>query len=119
MRFSQSSLKRISLFLCITTVIYGPFATYLMAQDGGGSEGGEDPALQEFLEQQEQIFESLFGEPYNQEHWMYPLSEQVTGPGMYDGVNHLGQPFTLEVKHAVAIDLADPASGLSAAQAQA
>lgn len=53
----------------------------------------------------ESVFVTLFDRPWSEENWEYALSTAVNGEGAYNGVNHLGQPFSLNVVLHAEIDL--------------
>lgn len=56
----------------------------------------EEPTVETFLELYAGIFVELFGQPFDQERWYYPLDEHVTAEGTYTGQNHHGQKFEFE-----------------------
>lgn len=53
----------------------------------------------ELMGVQQSVFESLFLQPWDVQHWEYPLdAEEVGGRGIYTGKNQYGQPFELHIK---------------------
>ena len=76
------------------------------------------PTVRQVQTQQKQIFESLFGQPYDPDEWTYPLDDQVTGVGTYSGANYLGQPFDLEILISDPVDITDPTLDLTTAERQ-
>jgi len=49
------------------------------------------------IEAYEEIYEGLFRTPFDENNSGYFPSETFTEPGVYDGINDVGQPFTLDV----------------------
>lgn len=62
------------------------------------------------------VFETLFLQPWDAEHWEYPLDAEVIGRGIYTGKNQYGQPFELHVEVHVPVDVEK--AGLPPAQLQ-
>ena len=74
---------------------------------------------QELLGVQQSVFETLFAQPWDQNHWEYPLDAPVTAPGIYSGRNHLGQVFHFDIKVHARVNLATlPLTPEQRAQAQ-
>lgn len=69
----------------------------------------QDDALSatDILRVNAESFSALFNSAWDQNHWIYPLTERVTGAGRYAGKNHLGQDFTLTIAQWVPINLAN------------
>jgi hypothetical protein len=106
-------MNRYSMFirqmLCLILILHWPFSVSLMARPVSNPQPAQPQIIvtpQDVLDDMAEIFEDLFGVQYDPDQWTYPLSEQVTGPGEYSGVNHLGQPFTLNVIVTEPVDIA-------------
>lgn len=118
-------LKLIALFLCSLMVTMGAWTaprSVAYAQDAdvppgdGGSppdgepgEPGAGSTLEELLETQRFVYESLFEGPFMvEEEFTYPLDFPVEDIGTYTGSNMYGEPFELEVLLASPVDVMDP-----------
>jgi hypothetical protein len=98
-------MRPIALSLAASMAAYWPLSVSAMAQSTPG-QPVPSPTPAQILQNQADIFTELFGQPFDPDNWTYPLVDKVVGEGEYDGVNHLGQPFTLNVLLATPVDIA-------------
>lgn len=63
-------------------------------------------STQELIGVQRSVFETLFGQPWDQSKWEYAIDNPVNGAGVYLGQNHQGQNFRLDIKLYAPVDLA-------------
>jgi hypothetical protein len=68
-----------------------------------------DPEWQQLVDLQEEVYEDLFGEPFDPQFSQFFLYDQVQDVGVYDGFDDgLGIPFTFTVVEIFEIDFNDP-----------
>lgn len=99
--------------ICVTLIAFSSLG-------GQPAARADDPPLppeaEQYLAQQQTIFETLFGDNWTNDDWVYPLAQRIEGPGDYVGMNNHGQGYFLHVTEASEIDLA--AAGLTPEQLQ-
>ncbi len=116
----HSSMSRdhrtiLALFICFIVLFQAPMITLLSAspipfpQDDADTTEYEEPG-EPYGEQNpewSQIFEELFGNPYDPAYWNYQLDNIVETEGLTTGKNQYDQSFELEVVIATPIMLED------------
>lgn len=103
--------------IALATPAPAPAPSPTFFDDGDDQTSPEEPTVESYLELYAGIFVELFGQPFDQERWYYPLTEHVTAEGTYTGQNHHGQKFEFEALIANKIELST-LPDLTAAQVQ-